>query len=379
MGILNSYANNFWTQDERYETQRLYIQFSLFASAISDFAIGMELQNNSRLNWSASSFYYSMVHSGRFIIYSCLGNFPTSHIKLIEIINGGNYVFGDWLQKFWGRDNNFNERVSSDAMTEFYISIGINDFQKQSRQLGDIIDKSKKLREDSNYESLLIAHEFKHSFVSSNFDSLTQHLRTGSEIALIFISKIFERYLIKYPFPNILPNDVKGFIHYYLDTRIVNQLKERNFPESIIFKIKKILGNTFITIPLNINKFRQMEENVSFELFNMKTDLMRSFNRKITELDIAIGGESKIKAEWETIRRREIELEHLEAVNRKLKKAIFNAIKNKDVNAIIELRTKGVDLNHKNELGFSCLEFAKDLGVKTVIDALNKNLDEYKS
>lgn len=74
-----------------------------------------------------------------------------------------------------------------------------------------------------------------------------------------------------------------------------------------------------------------------------------------------------------------LEKEHQLAVERKSEKAtidIFNAIRRKDVKAIIELRKKGADLYHKNENGLNCFEYAKTIGIEIITEALNRDLNE---
>lgn len=75
-----------------------------------------------------------------------------------------------------------------------------------------------------------------------------------------------------------------------------------------------------------------------------------------------------------------IDTEHKNAVKRKAEKAskdIFNAIRRKDIKAIIALRRKGANINVQNELGLNCIEYAKTLNDDKIIQVLTTNLDLY--
>jgi len=74
-----------------------------------------------------------------------------------------------------------------------------------------------------------------------------------------------------------------------------------------------------------------------------------------------------------------IQAEHELSLKRKADKAsidIFNAIRRKDLNAIVSLRQKGADLNSTNEVGLNCLDYAKTFNDDKLIVALTCNLTE---
>lgn len=81
--------------------------------------------------------------------------------------------------------------------------------------------------------------------------------------------------------------------------------------------------------------------------------------------------ENRIKVSEEVIN-----VQHKEAVERKSAQAsfdIFNAIRRKDVKAIIALRKKGADLSKVNDAGLNSLKYAKSFNNDNLIEALTTN------
>jgi len=52
----------YWNQDQQHQDQKFYTAFCLLGAACSDYAVGMDLQAERKLNWAATALYYSMVH-----------------------------------------------------------------------------------------------------------------------------------------------------------------------------------------------------------------------------------------------------------------------------------------------------------------------------
>lgn len=65
-----------------------------------------------------------------------------------------------------------------------------------------------------------------------------------------------------------------------------------------------------------------------------------------------------------------------ELLIKKASNNIFNAIRRKDIKAIIALRRKGADPNFINEDGLTSIEYAKKFNDDRLIEALTKNLIE---
>ena len=53
-----------------------------------------------------------------------------------------------------------------------------------STKFGEVLAPASRLRNDSNYEALLIAHEFRHETISPAFADLSSHVASAAESTL---------------------------------------------------------------------------------------------------------------------------------------------------------------------------------------------------
>src|SRR5258706_303405 len=101
--------SEYWNISQARRDQRLYISFCKLAAAALDYAEGLSLlrrderrQGSARLNWAGTAFYYSLVHSARFLIFTAVGDFPTQHNRLPKAFSKTPFsaVSTDWLKSF---------------------------------------------------------------------------------------------------------------------------------------------------------------------------------------------------------------------------------------------------------------------------------------
>lgn len=87
----------------------MYVSFCELAAAALDYAEGLSLlrrderrQGAARLNWAGTAFYYSLVHSARFLVFTAVGDFPTQHTLLAKAFRSSEStgVATDWLKSF---------------------------------------------------------------------------------------------------------------------------------------------------------------------------------------------------------------------------------------------------------------------------------------
>jgi len=193
-------AWDYWQTNDLRKDQYFYIGFALLASGVNDYAVGRDLQLSKKLNWAASAYYYSMVHAGRLALFLVYGDFPTGHGPLAA-------AFGDGCRRktrFWftefDRDLNENiDRLNGDdykrqEVVSRYEPLGMNipEANRMFEQWASILQKAKKLREDSNYESLLIAHEHNHVLVTQAFERLCEVLQACAERVLADAIQLFK-------------------------------------------------------------------------------------------------------------------------------------------------------------------------------------------
>jgi uncharacterized protein (UPF0332 family) len=187
-----------WQSDDAKRDQYFYVGFALLASGINDFAVGRDLHLSRKLNWAASAYYYSMIHAGRLALFLVYGDFPTGHAPLAHVFANNRPMGSFWFTEF-GR-NLWPPVARSDAsdyrreqLVARYAELGM-DREKTSRMFkgwAEILRQSKKLREDSNYESLLIAHEHNHVIVTQAFQDLCAVLESCAKRILNDAARLF--------------------------------------------------------------------------------------------------------------------------------------------------------------------------------------------
>ena len=179
---------DYWKEDEPREDQYFYVAFALVASAVNDFGVANDLHLSGKLNWAASAYYYSVVHAGRLALFLVYGDFPTRHRELAQAfreegVSGGPFWFsslqGTMTSHVQRSDRHeFNRR----ELVSRYEGRGMDAAHVESMfgRWARLFDKAKGLREDANYESLLIAHEHHHVVVTRAFEKLCETLQVCS-------------------------------------------------------------------------------------------------------------------------------------------------------------------------------------------------------
>ncbi len=139
--------------------QRIYISACLLWTALHDRLVGKGLADRYP-NWSAISAYYSMVHALRLVWFLLYGSFPTRHAPLGEAMAGTRSIDADWSQ---GNLERGGARLSADALKgALRDGLGDADLANRVATVGRVFCGAVKLREDSNYESLILAHQYRH-------------------------------------------------------------------------------------------------------------------------------------------------------------------------------------------------------------------------
>jgi len=65
--------------------------------------------------------------------------------------------------------------------------------------LGEVLDKARTLRNDANYEGLLISHEYSHAQVTKSFQRLATSLKDASEEVLLKMIEVFKGFVDNSP------------------------------------------------------------------------------------------------------------------------------------------------------------------------------------
>lgn len=182
----------YWNQDIKHQDQRFYTAFCLLGAACSDYAGGIDLARQKKLNWAAMALYYSLVHCGRLACFLARGDFPTGHETLGRLFDNGSCDDGTWMlrnRRFFSTRNQeiqAQRSFSRDDLVNSFVAMSHHstDVQAQFPKWGQILSNAKKLREDSNYEGLLITHEYNHVRVTEAFEKLVRSFSLKSEPVL---------------------------------------------------------------------------------------------------------------------------------------------------------------------------------------------------
>ncbi len=178
----------YWVKSDERRAQRFYVLICLALSSMHDRFLAVEERLGGSKNWSTTMSYYSIVHAARFLCFQALGDFPKGHGALANLLSGRRSVGLDWRQEFSGRQagprpgsgavgNGRTDSVAPGtwrAVLESYLTndLQIPDTTASIDRLAQILDCAKSLRNDSNYEALLIAHEQNHLLITEHVDRL---------------------------------------------------------------------------------------------------------------------------------------------------------------------------------------------------------------
>jgi hypothetical protein len=200
----------YWRSSQERQAQRFYVAFCLLMSSIQDLILGLKEREDQNLNWSATCSYYSLVHAGRLLTFLVFGDFPKSHEKLGEVISGealsnvrehrqdprleDGYPF-NWLRGFTRvvqTEHGVRESPAQagsrggfrDVVFEYLDGLGVRGADRRLSEFGSLLAKAKLLRNDSNYESLLIAHEYRHDTMTSALSRLAEEMARAAVSSL---------------------------------------------------------------------------------------------------------------------------------------------------------------------------------------------------
>jgi len=320
--------SEYWNSSQTRKAQRLYISFCELAAAALDYAEGLSLlrrdarrQGAARLNWAGTAFYYSLVHSARFLIFTAVGDFPTQHNKLAQAFSESHSgtVSTDWLKSFaTSATVQYTTTISLEQLVDYWSSdTSKGDTAALFEWFANALTKAKALRNENNYESLLIAHEYQHSYLNSAFKQLANAMEGVARTALAAVVRSYARVLEpqrssasvdarreSQEHGAMVPLDIESqsnddgqrrsneaaFVRRYVENRIIEPV--RSWYGTDMFVVSKAitgLMEPLSALPIGSEiVLSTFEEAVSVDLFGPKVGLMDKFMRKITELQEAL-------------------------------------------------------------------------------------------
>ena len=307
-------SRQFWAQSEATRAQRFYISFCLLVAAVQDTFLGRYERQRSNLNWSATCSYYGLVHAGRLFTFLALGDYPTGHreLSLLHLNDkstqkprrlGKSFVF-DWLQKFTestaqaGSHNPpaevpaMNYEQCLDAMVDYYSAIGLSEARKRLLRFGQIIKMAADLRNDSNYQALLIAHEYRHVTMTNDFIELAEAMCEAGREMLKLLCDVFNSFVTQDP--DLLPDRraYQSFLRDYLRNRVQEAISNKIDRQPTLTDELRQLTARLLTVAVDGScDYSRLEEAVSFHMFGGKKRLMDEFQRKLRDLSKTLEGD----------------------------------------------------------------------------------------
>lgn len=304
----NFKTNKYWSQSPDKIAQKFYTTLCLYTSAALDFGVGLDLRDRNILNWSVTASYYSILCSVRMIVFTAVGDYLQGHSEISKLfsskspfVNGRKYKT-NWLKEF---DKDYDKHIDGErakfSLYELYLyykdELHLEKHDKDFECIGNILRNARDLRNDSNYEPLLIAHEHEHVEVTDCFKKLSKLMLNGAEICLKYATKCLISYIENdTDFADLFErkNDLKYFIKGHIKNRIYSPVENKIKKHFILEKIKDCV-RPLDAISLEYDKltgqFFEIIEDVSMQIFSAKREQMRSFNEKIEKLRKNIGSE----------------------------------------------------------------------------------------
>ena len=289
--------NEYWEHNSASSDQKFYAAFCILASACSDYAVGTALRLRKKLNWACTVLYYSLVHAARLTCFVETGDFPTGHKELGDLFSQGSLtVRSSWVNR---RLRPLDNRV--EPIRDFCL-VGLS--PENRNQWGQILTKARKLRDDANYEGLLISHEYSHEKVTECFERLAKTLRTASEQQIPKAVEVFKTFIdgsprrdYWYAFLNwerghngiwSVPDSIPvGEGLYYLEA----SLRHRGASKKVIAKVLHWLDTLRREPDLDVRLAKEVHDNIVMSVFALKSRLFDEFETKIDSFYRSCGGQ----------------------------------------------------------------------------------------
>jgi uncharacterized protein (UPF0332 family) len=285
-------SNKYWHSNDKRIAQKFYIGFCLSTSAAADLAVAYQLKDTNKLNWSTAAGYYSMVHSSRLIMFIGAGDFPISHSALVGFYKNNKDCTGDWFKKLLGSSldieySSKNKIIFADLMEYYFNTINFRNVKEYLKIIGPIISKAIALRNDSNYEALIMAHEYQHDYISDDFQDLSKAMLGSARIILSIAIKCFIQYLLNDRMLEGRRNLFRCFASEYAQKRIIDSIMVRcgaPYVDLIRSEISELIFEDSSVVANQIYQAQGLETEVSYNIFGAKSVQMLQFRDKINKL-----------------------------------------------------------------------------------------------
>ncbi len=275
-------------EEKRRVARFWYIAFCLLISSIHDRATGRRLTSEGRKSWAATSSYYSALHCGRLLCFLTVGTYPCGHTELAKFLSDGNRGSFNWphackpfkplLREAFGFGHDPISVVDSTFWGKF--AHGICCSREQVERFGKSLNILRTLREDTNYEALLICHQHDHPLLKAAFDRLVAASREVADIGFCLASNAYRHWLT-----SVAPERLRTGLAWCHESSLRYVLRERF--ESLLSDPERetLIRSLDIAGVKDEQQGRSIWDACSHPLFDGKRKFMSAFEEKIELLE----------------------------------------------------------------------------------------------
>ena len=308
----NLVSLRYWSSEEERKPQRFYVALCLLMSSMQDFFLSLKESEDSNQNWAATCSYYSLVHAGRLLAFLALGDFPKSHSKLRLLMAASHnprdtaprlankYPF-DWLQEFQSLNElSPGEKKKSvtdkdyhalrNIVVQYLDDIEVANASMRLERYAKLLSAGANLRNDSNYEALLIAHEYEHRVMTSGFGRLAVSMSKAARTAVLMATDAFNGFL--HHDEDVATNRAayNSFLWEHLHGRIRDAIRNKlSGHEALIRRVDEHINR------IHASETRAAHENIemftAWGIWGDKSALMRGFVSNLEQLEEITAGE----------------------------------------------------------------------------------------
>ena len=166
---------------------------------------------------------------------------------------------------------------------DYLTEVQVADSNEGLTTCGAVLAAAAPLRNDSNYEALLIAHEYRHVTISNALNKLALHMGNAAESALPFLISAFNGFRFHDPDLPQTRDQYEAFLHEYVHGRIGDAIRLKlgglNLLEMKLDDVLQRIGTHSTGA-----RYDDLENQVSMAPFGGKARLMSEFERRIDVL-----------------------------------------------------------------------------------------------
>jgi hypothetical protein len=281
--------------------ERLYIMACLLWSSLHDQFLGRKFLG-SFPNWSAICSYYSMVHALRLFWFTTYGSYPTSHFQMAEgLTTRGKGAAANWQNQEIGQGRAIRVTAFQGLLREAF---GSQAFSDKLPLVGEVFRQAKELRNDSNYESLVLAHQYWNESsgignpvnVTQEFSVATESMRRASESVLRFVVSCVQLSFgesnwiaANSPFES---NALYGLLLAYVRDKLLRFAEATGDRSATVNGWCGECGSLAADMEAvsieQIGPAKTLKQFIGYDLFNVKRNIMRGFQEKTHGLHEAV-------------------------------------------------------------------------------------------